>query len=287
MSLYWRSLKYLRPYWRGAVFSVLLIFIASGASLLAPWPMQVLVDHVLAKQPLPAWLTWLPAWLASDSVLLIAAVAGSYLAIHVLGDLIGIAESYVNTKLELAMARDFRGDLFLHAQRLSLSFHDHRRSGMLIYAINSQADSVAGMVMVVPGLAQSVFTLVGMFWVTFTMDSTLALLALSVVPFLYYSVGFYVNHIQKRLMEVKMMEGDTLSIIHEAMSMLRVIVAFGREKHEHRRFQKQSGEAMDARCALALSWAPGVGLVLGRTEDPAVGRRAIEMLRDWLAEPAS
>ncbi len=274
MNLYLRSLQYLRPYWRGAVFSVILIFIAAGASLLAPWPMQVLVDHVLAKQPLPSWLGWLPGWVASDPVVLIATVAGSFLLLHVLGDLIGIAESYVNTKLELGMARDFRGDLFLHAQRLSLSFHDHRRSGMLIYAINSQADSVAGVVMVVPGLTQSVLTLIGMFWVTFTMDKTLALLALSVVPFLYYSVGFYVNHIQKRLMEVKMMEGDTLSIIHEAMSMLRVIVAFGREKHEHTRFQKQSGEAMDARVKLTVKQtlfglavgfitAVGTALVLG------------------------
>ena len=274
MNLYLRSLQYLRPYWRGAVFSVILIFIAAGASLLAPWPMQVLVDHVLAKQPLPSWLGWLPGWVAADPVVLIATVAGSFLLLHVLGDLIGIAESYVNTKLELGMARDFRGDLFLHAQRLSLSFHDHRRSGMLIYAINSQADSVAGVVMVVPGLTQSVLTLIGMFWVTFTMDKTLALLALSVVPFLYYSVGFYVNHIQKRLMEVKMMEGDTLSIIHEAMSMLRVIVAFGREKHEHTRFQKQSGEAMDARVKLTVKQtlfglavgfitAVGTALVLG------------------------
>ena len=274
MNLYLRSLQYLRPYWRGAVFSVILIFIAAGASLLAPWPMQVLVDHVLAKQPLPSWLGWLPGWIAADSMVLIATVAGSFLLLHVLGDLIGIAESYVNTNLELGMARDFRGDLFLHAQRLSLSFHDHRRSGMLIYAINSQADSVAGVVMVVPGLTQSVLTLIGMFWVTFTMDKTLALLALSVVPFLYYSVGFYVNHIQKRLMEVKMMEGDTLSIIHEAMSMLRVIVAFGREKHEHTRFQKQSGEAMDARVKLTVKQtlfglavgfitAVGTALVLG------------------------
>jgi len=34
---------------------------------------------------------------------------------------------------------------------------------MLIYAINFQADSVAGVVMVVPGLAQSLITLLGMF----------------------------------------------------------------------------------------------------------------------------
>jgi len=36
-----------------------------------------------------------------------------------------------------------RSDLFRHAQRLSLAYHDQRRSGMIIYAINSQADAAA------------------------------------------------------------------------------------------------------------------------------------------------
>ena len=40
-------------------------------------------------------------------------------------------------------------------------------------------------------------------------------------------------------MTVKGMEGESLSIIHEAMSMLRVIVAFGREDHEYARFRDQ------------------------------------------------
>src|SRR5205807_9128458 len=132
-----------------------------------------------------------------------------------------------------------RLELFSHAQRLSLAFHDHRRSGMLIYAINSQADAAPGVIMVVPGLVQNLVTLAGMFWITYEMDHTLALLSLTVVPFLYYSVGYYIKHIQARLMDVRMLEGETLSIIHEAMSMLRVIVAFGREAYEHLRFRDQ------------------------------------------------
>ena len=43
------------------------------------------------------------------------------------------------------------------------------------------------------------------------------------------------------------MEGESLSIIHEAISMLRVIVAFGREDHEYRRFREQGERAVDAR----------------------------------------
>jgi len=94
------------------------------------------------------------------------------------------------------------------------------------------------------------------------------------VPFLYYSVRYYVKHIQQRLDEVKGMEGESLSIIHEAVSMLRVIVAFGREDHEYRRFRDQGERTIHARIKLTVRQtlfslavnmitAAGTALVLG------------------------
>ena len=145
------------------------------------------------------------------------------------------------------MVLDLRSDVFQHAQRLSLAFHDQRRSGMLIYAINSQGDAVAGMIMIVPALGQSLITLLGMLWILLLMDWQMALLAMAVVPFMYYSVRYYATHIQQRLLHVMAMEGESLSIIHEAISMLRVIVAFGREPHEFRRFREQGLRAINAR----------------------------------------
>src|SRR5207249_2508052 len=106
---------------------------------------------------------------------------------------------------------DLRGDLFEHAQRLSLTFHDQRRTGMLIYAINSQGDAVSRTVMAVPPLARSLVTLVGMFWISYRLDPQLALLSLTVVPFLYYSVGHYSSRIRERLRWVKQMEGESLA----------------------------------------------------------------------------
>jgi ABC-type multidrug transport system fused ATPase/permease subunit len=48
------------------------------------------------------------------------------------------------------------------------------------------------------------------------------------------------------------MEGESLAIIHEAISMLRVIVAFGREDHEHRRFRNQGERTVQARVNLTV-----------------------------------
>jgi len=145
------------------------------------------------------------------------------------------------------MVLDFRSELFQHAQRLSLAFHDQKRSGMLIYAINGQGDAVAALVMVIPSLGQSLITLVGMCWILFRIDWLLALLAMAVTPFMFFSLRYYATHIQDRLWRVKGLEGESLAIVHEAISMLRIIVAFGREPHEHRRFREQGLRAVDAR----------------------------------------
>jgi ABC-type multidrug transport system fused ATPase/permease subunit len=199
-------------------------------------------------------------------------VAG--LAIALLDNGLAVLSNYVQTRLEQRVVLDFRSDLFQHAQRLSLAFHDQKRSGMLIYAINGQGDAVAGMIMIIPALGQSLITLIGMFWILLLIDWTLAILAMAIVPFMFYSVRYYANHIQHRLMHVKGMEGESLSIVHEAISMLRVIVAFGREPHEYRRFREQGLRAVDARVdvtvrqtlfslAVNMTTAIGTGAVLG------------------------
>jgi ATP-binding cassette subfamily B protein len=247
-----RVLHYLRPYWHLAIVSVALIAVGAAASLLAPWPLKFLVDNVLEGQPVPEFLGGLLGPLAQNRLGLLVATVVAGVAVTLLMHGLTVLDNYVNTKIDQNMVLDFRSDLFQHAQRLSLAYHDQRRSGMLIYAINSQADAAARVVMTIPGLAQSVLTLLGMLWILFVMEPTLALLSMTVLPFLYYSVSYYVKHIESRLLNVRTMEGESLSIIHEAISMLRVIVAFGREDHEHRRFRTQGERASKARVNLTV-----------------------------------
>lgn len=274
MSYSRRAFRYLRPYWHLAVSSVVFIVVGAGIGLLVPWPLQILVDHVLQDVPLPAELVaWLPSWVSSRNSLLVLAVTGGLL-ITLLQNLMTVLDNYVNARLEQSIVLDFRSDLFQHAERLSMSFHDRRKSGMVIYAINAQGDGVARLIMVVPPLAQSLLTLVGMFWITYHLDPFLALVSLCVIPILFYSVRHYMNRIQPFLQQVRDMEGESLSIVHEAVSMLKVIVAFGREDHEYRRFRQQGERAVRARVKVTVrqtlfnlvvntTTAAGTALVLG------------------------
>lgn len=241
-----RVLRYLKPYWQLATLVLVLIGVAGAVDLLTPWPLKFLVDNVLGDQPLPEWMqTVVGTGMKQKQLLIVTVVTG--LSVALIHNGLTVLNSYFQTKLEQRIILDFRSDLFQHAQRLSLAFHDQRRSGMLIYAINNQGDAVVGLIMMLPTLLQSLISLIGMFWIVCLMDAWLALLSMTILPLLLYSVRYYATRIQDRLMHVCGMEGESLSIVHEAMSMLRVIVAFGRENHEYQRFRIQGQRAIDAR----------------------------------------
>ena len=53
MTYFWRVLRYLRPYWKLACGSVIILIASVAASLLMPWPLKILVDNVLGSQPIP------------------------------------------------------------------------------------------------------------------------------------------------------------------------------------------------------------------------------------------
>jgi ABC-type multidrug transport system fused ATPase/permease subunit len=252
MKYFPRVVQYLKPYWPLAVAASCLIVLGAGLSLLTPWPLKVLIDHVLANKPFPSSLGNILEPLRESPITILALVSASALLIAVLQNVVTVLNEYVTTKIDQNMVLDFRSDMMQHAQRLSLSFHDQRRTGRVIFAINNMGGEVARLLMVIPPLAESLLTLVGMFWIVALLDWEVALLALGVVPFLYYSVTRYMNRVHPQLREVRGMEAECLSIIHETISMLRVVVAFGREDHEHRRFRRQGEQTVDKRVKLTV-----------------------------------
>jgi ABC-type multidrug transport system fused ATPase/permease subunit len=245
-----RAFPYLRPY-RGAMgFSIFLSFVTAFVHLLQPWPLAIMIDSVLGDRPLPPIASEiLPT--GNDYLLLGILVAAGFL-LTVLGNALTVWQTFIDAKVEQSMILDFRSDLFQHCQQLSLTFHDARQTGELMGRINYAASSVGNVVMAFPPMLQSVLNLVGMLIVSILIDWRLALVSLVVVPFLYYSAGLYGKRVVPRLERVQSLEWQSLSIVHEAMAMLRVIVSFGREQYEFRRFREQGETAVDERVRLTV-----------------------------------
>ena len=269
-----RVLPYLRPYWRLGAFSIFLTVAAALFGLVGPWPLKVLVDNVIGREPLSAGLAGVLGGLATHRYLLLSLTVIAGLLIAIIGGALHVLNSYVNTKLEQRIIADFRGDLFRHTERLSVAYRDQVSTGRLMYAINFEATAAGSLILSVQPLAQAGLTLIGMVWISFKIDVVLAWLALAVVPLLYWAIRFYATHIQQRLLQVKGMEADCLSVVHDAVSMLPIITAFQREDHELQRFRTKTDHAIDARVdvtvrqtlfslAVTTTIAIGTAMVLG------------------------
>jgi ABC-type multidrug transport system fused ATPase/permease subunit len=248
-SLLPRAMTYVRPYARQCTVSVgLTIMLALGA-IAAPWPLAFVVDTVVHDRKPPGWLRALGG---NDDRHLILLGAGGILILALISGALMVAYEYVTTKLDLHIVFDLRSDLFRHALRLSPSYYDDRNVAALMYRINNEADSLGKIVLFFPEFAQNGLTIAGMLYVAARIDAPLALLGLAVLPFVAFSTTFYANRIEQHVRRTRLLELATLGIVHEAIAMVRVIVAFGREAHEHRRFQEKGEEALTARVALTL-----------------------------------
>jgi ATP-binding cassette, subfamily B, bacterial len=247
-----RTKPYLRPYRKTLIAVVALTILTAIFGLAEPWPLAIILNNVLEDQHTSGFVQAVFGDEPNVWVILVTMVVARFL-ITAIGNAFTVANHYLGSTMEQNMILDLRSDLFRHVQRLSLTFHDERKTGALMSQINTQAAAVGNIVMVVPPIAESLLTLVGMFIIATLIDWQLALLSLVVLPLLYWSFGLYGKRIVPRLQRVQQLEWQSLSIVHEAMSMLRVIVTFGREEYEHQRFREQGQTAVDERVKLTVS----------------------------------
>jgi ATP-binding cassette subfamily B protein len=252
----WKTLPrlkpYLRPYRKTLILVIVLTVFAAIFGLAEPWPLAVILNQVLKEGESTGIVRTLFGPDPDTAVVLFVMVSARFLLI-VVGNAVTVLNHYLGAKTEQNMVLDLRSDLFEHAQRLSFTFHDRKQTGALMSQINLQASAVGTIVMVIPPIAEAMLTLVGMFAISMYLDWEIALVALVVLPFLFWSFNAYGKRIVPRLQRVQKLEWDSLSIVNEAMAMLRVIVSFGREDHEHRRFREQGKTAVDERVKLTVS----------------------------------
>jgi ATP-binding cassette subfamily B protein len=253
-TLFWRLLRLARPYWPHIVILFLLGLLSAPLALLTPLPLKIAVDSAIGSRPLPRFLgVLLPdaaTW--SDGSVLVLAV-GLAMAVALLTGLLELIRSVLSVYTGEKLILSLRTRLFRHAQRLSLLYHDSRGATDSAYRIQYDAQSIQWvMTDTIPSLAAAVVTLAGMVYVTFLIDWQLALVAMTVSPFLFVSAWAYARRLRPRWIKVKQLDSSALSVVQEVLGSLRVVQAFGQETREGERFVRRSGQSVQNRIRVAF-----------------------------------
>ncbi|HEX6460177.1 MAG TPA: ATP-binding cassette domain-containing protein [Thermoleophilaceae bacterium] len=244
-----RILPYLKPYRKFAVISVTLTVLLAVLALAQPWPLAFTVDSIIGHKEPPSWVTNIFGSSVGAKILL---AVGATLFLTAVSGLMTVWNEYLSTTIDQRMVLDFRSDMFEHAQKLSLAFHDTESKGILMYRINNQASAMGSIVVALPALAQNLLTVVGMAYISVRINPLLALLALGTTPFVVYSTTYYTERIEPRLYRVRGLGAINLAIVYEAMSMIRVVLAFGTQRREFKRFRQQGETFVDETVGLTV-----------------------------------
>ena len=236
--------SYLRPYLPAFVFALAQVAFISALELLKPWPLKVIIDHVLTETPMP----WAFAHSWSSQSLLLLACAGLVVVYLLLGGL-RILNDYTTIRIGQKMVNDLRRDLYSQIQRLSLSFHHRRQVGDLLYRLTSDTYAIQTLTMngLFPVLC-SLTLFVGMFLVMIRMDPLLTFLALIICPILFVFVmisplrGWLIASATR----MHQQKSSVFSLVQWAIPALRVTQAFTKEEEEHRRFMALSQKSLRA-----------------------------------------
>ena len=266
LALLRRLSRQARPYWPHIGGVLLLSLLSTPLALLIPLPLKIVADSVIGSRPLPGFLDSLvpdAATRSSAAVLIVA--AGLVLAIGLLSEIQelgeGVLREYVGGKLTLGL----RTQLFRHAQRLSLLYHDSRGVTDSTYRIQYDAPAIQYVMIdsIIP-LITSVFTLAGMLYVTARINLQLAMVALAVAPIMALISWIYSRRLRSRWLKVHELDGSALSVAQEALAAVRVVKAFGQEEREARRYADHSGKSL--RENVRVTFVEGVfSLLVGLT----------------------
>ena len=259
------TLSFLRPYRGRVALLVLLSVLEIGLGALQPWPLAILLDHVLLRHPFrPAIQAWIDGAIGGDLTVLLIVVVAAGVVLQIANQFASMFHTQVQVDTGQRMVYDLRFTLFEHLQALGLHHHITTSTGDAVYRLETDAYSIENLVMsgMFP-LASSFLTLAVMFMILARLDVTVAFLSLAVVPFLYVCLRYYTTTLLTRTERVKELESRLVERLYEVFAAMRLVKSFAREPYEAQRFAKTGDEVMQAR--ISITWQESLFAVVVST----------------------
>lgn len=184
----------------------------TAMSLAGPWPLKVILDNVVvAKHPLPHWMTELLPILGGKNKMHIAELAALFFILFaVLNAVASYIANYYTETVGQWVAYDLRTRTYHHLQRLSLSYYDTHQVGAVVSTINDDVDTIQSFASdSITDMLIDALTIVGILGVMFAIDWEFALIAIVVTPFLLFFVSRVRTTVKKATHEVRLRQATS------------------------------------------------------------------------------
>ncbi len=226
-----RSARGLGPYRRLVVAAVALMCVWTGTVLAGPFFVRYGIDQGIKHRNTSA---------------LDHAVMG-YVVTAVIAYFVYRAQIVLIGRIGEGFLRDLRLRVFDHLQRLSMTFYDREKAGVIVSRMTSDVDSLAelvqmGLLMFVSNGLLLLFSLI----VLAVVSWQLLLVSCVALPFVIAASIKFQRDSNRAYLLVRDRIGSTLSRLQEGLSGVRVIQAYAREDRQVERFSRTSRELYEA-----------------------------------------
>ena len=217
-----RLWAYIRPHRRLFLLAVAALPLNSLAMLAQPYLLKVAIDRYIANKDAHG--------LAFTALLYGTAMVCEYAFFYV--------QYYLTMLVAQRSLADLRRDLFAHVQRLPASYFDRNPVGRVVTRLTTDVDVINEMFAAgVISIAMDVLTLLGIIGIMAAIDWRLALVTMSLLPVMALAINFFRLRARVNYRAIRERIARINAFLQEAISGIRVIQLFARERALFRTFE--------------------------------------------------
>ncbi len=211
----------LAPRWPYIVAGALAICLLALSNLARPLVIKRAIDSGLLKDDAGV--------VVEASLIFLGLAVGAYVFQGV--------STYLVSWIGQGFVRDLRVRLFSHLQRLSMSFYDKENSGRLLSRMSADTQAVTDLLSNAFLLVtQSILLLAGTIVILLILSWQLSVVSLVIMPPLVIGTAIFRRYSERAYDVVRDRIADVLVHMQESFAGMRVVKAFGRERHNVARF---------------------------------------------------
>jgi len=216
-----KLLRFVKPYWRRSLVSLVLLIAVVLMDLALPRLIQRIIDEGINAANMQVVIT--------TTILM--------LVISVLQTLFALANNLFSIQVGECVARDLREELFLKIQSFSFGNLDHLNTGQLMVRLSSDTTAFQRMVQVSLRIGtRAPFLMIGSLILMFVTDRELALMVLPVLLVTSVVIMFFVARMGPLFLTVQKKLDRLNTVLQENIAGVRLVKAFVRAGHEAGRF---------------------------------------------------
>jgi len=253
-------------------------------ALVAPWPLKIIIDHVLGPHPLPAIVAAVAG--TGSPARVVALMAAAIVALSGLRALADFLQSTTAARVRERLNMHIRDRMLAHLETLPPTIRTAHRSGELVMRLVGDVDLFVRLqTKTLPTIFEYVVTTVATIGLMLWLQPYIALLSLAMLPGLAIAVQHYGARLGAASREKRRREGDVAGLAQEIVRGLPVIQSLGSELQARERFRRMNARSLQAgvgETRVAAAMERTLRIAHGAATALVIGGGALLVLRGYL-----